>query len=128
MDELRSDISALINSGILLYYPSQLKISLPIIDRIYRKITLDKEVIFPDVKLYDDIIVDGHHTYIAHALANKSISTIPWAKSSTTIKNEWKYVKFVEEDFDSVHEIKEHNKRDATYLDMSLEDFLDKLK
>jgi hypothetical protein len=43
------------------------KLCLPIINRIYRKMVI--EIKFPSIKVYGDLIIDGHHRYLASLLA-----------------------------------------------------------
>lgn len=49
---------------------------------------------FPSIKIDDDLIIDGHHRYLASLLANTLLDTIPSNKTSATIVNDWNNVVF----------------------------------
>ena len=47
----------------------------PIINRIYKKMSIG--IKFPSIKVDGDLIIDGHHRYLASLLAGKTLDTIP---------------------------------------------------
>lgn len=70
---------------------------------------------FDDIKVCDDIIIDGHHRYISSLLANYKIGEVPSSKTSATVPCEWKTVEFVDEEWDTKAKIAEKNRQDAEY-------------
>ena len=49
---------------------TQTKLCLPIINRLCKK--MDTGIKFPSVKVVDDLIIDGHHRYLASILVDSS--------------------------------------------------------
>ena len=47
---------------------TQTKLCLPIINRLCKK--MDTGIKFPSVKVVDDLIIDGHHRYLASILVD----------------------------------------------------------
>ena len=111
----------LISTKQLKLHPSQPSLFAPIIDRFFRKIRAN--VSFPPIKVVDDLIIEGHHRYIASILANKEISTIPSLRPSATTVKSWKSIKIEEIDPSSPEEIQKFNIEDAKILNMPLENF-----
>lgn len=101
------------------YLPTHNKLSLPIINRIYKKMLYD--IKFEIVKVNENIIVDGHHRYISSELAKKEIEKTTYPKSSATIEYSWNDVQFVNEEWDTAYRILDLNKLDAKYNGLSLE-------
>lgn len=56
----------------------QTRVSIPRIERYVRDMLNGDK--FPDIKVDGDIIVDGHHRYIASRIANVNIGTVPGAR------------------------------------------------
>jgi hypothetical protein len=104
-------IEELIKEGNLLL-ANQGKISLPIVDRMYRK--MRHGISFPDIKTRDETICDGHHRYIAARLAGIEIGISPGNMSRSTL-TPWESVIIEETDWDSPAEIKVHHQKDADY-------------
>ena len=103
----------------LKYLPTHNKLSLPIINRIYKKMLYD--IKFEIVKVNGNIIVDGHHRYISSELAKKEIEKTSYPKSLATIEYSWNDVQFVDKEWDTAYRILDLNKLDAKYNDLSLE-------
>lgn len=92
------------------------KLSLPIINRIYRKMLANLKI--PAIKVQDNQICDGHHRYVASLLANYQLERISWVSSSASIIIDWETVSFDEHDWDTPEEIDLRNRQDAAYNDM----------
>ena len=81
------------------YLPTHSKLSLPIINRIYKKMV--NGIKFEAVKVNQDFIIDGHHRYISSKLAKIEIEKSLYPKTSATIKYSWNEVQFVTEEWDT---------------------------
>lgn len=99
------------------------KLSLPIINRIYKKMT--NGIKFEIVKINENIIIDGHHRYISSELAKSEIEKTSYPKTSATIVYSWNDVVFVNEEWDTDYKILYLNQLDAKYNDLSLEKMIE---
>jgi hypothetical protein len=102
------------------------KLCLPIINRIYRKMVI--EIKFPSIKVYGDLIIDGHHRYLASLLAAVKLEKDPSNKTSATEITDWNAVVFDDEDWDTEAKIKMLNEQDARFNNMSIEEISNHLK
>ncbi|MCU0421433.1 MAG: hypothetical protein MUC81_01385 [Bacteroidia bacterium] len=98
----------------------------PIIERICKKMSIG--IKFAGIKVDDDVIIDGHHRYLASLLVGITLDRHPSNKTSATKISNWKTVDFVEEDWDTEDEILILNKKDADYNDMTIEELNELLK
>lgn len=119
------EVKATLNETEILFSSTHKKLSLPIINRIYRKMMIG--IRFDEIKVFDNLIIDGHHRYMSSILAGKKIGTVKSQKTSATIEVGWKEVEFVEEEWDTDSKIEELNKKDAEYNNMPLEELLETL-
>ena len=94
------------------------KLCLPIINRIFRKMSAG--IKFSPIKVENDLICDGHHRYLASIFADFSLEIIPGSISSATTAVNWKLVSFDEEDWDTPAKILMLNKQDAEFNNMPL--------
>lgn len=85
-------------------------------------------IIFPDIKVDGDLIIDGHHRYLASMLAGRSLSTTPYAKSAATTVCEWEKVVLVKDDWDTAAKIYMLNEQDAKYNNIEIEEIIKLLK
>src|SRR6185295_3685942 len=70
------------------YYSSQTKISLPMVKRYFDKLNENQN---PNpIKTDNNIIIDGHHRYVAGILFGREPETIPSFSTSATIVLQWK--------------------------------------
>jgi hypothetical protein len=120
----REEIAAIIESSDLNLKPSQSRLSVPIIARICKK--MKAGLVFPDIKIDDDVICDGHHRYIASLLAGVDIETT--ISLLTSDMRDWQSVIFDDNDWDTEEEILRWNEMDAHYNDIPLERVLEILK
>jgi len=95
------------------------RLCFPIINRLYRKMKIG--VKFSGIRVDGELIIDGHHRYLASLLAGVSLEMYPSIKTSATKIIEWNNVDFVKDDWDTEVKILLMNKIDAEYNGMSLE-------
>lgn len=102
--------------------PTQDKICLPILNRIYTKINIGIE--FNGIQVADGLIIDGHHRYLASLLAGISLKRFPTHKTSATQEYNWSDISFEEQDWDTEAKIEKLNREDAQANGFQLEEFL----
>ena len=99
------------------------KLCLPIINRIYKKMI--NGIKFDEIKVYNKLIIDGHHRYISSLIANIKINEVKSSKTSATIEYKWADVEFVEEEWDTEDKIKRLNELDAKFNNISIEKLIE---
>lgn len=72
------------------------------------------------MKVSDNLIIDGHHRYIASLLANFNLDRAKSPSPSVINVTEWKSIEYVDEDWDTPAKIKMLNEQDASYNDIPL--------
>ena len=95
------------------------KLSLPVIKRIYKKMV--NGIKFDDIKICENLVIDGHHRYISALLAEIEIGKIKSLKSSATKECQWNDVEFDENDWDTDSKIQYLNEKDAEYNQVDIE-------
>ncbi|MNK71572.1 hypothetical protein D3C87_910250 [compost metagenome] len=95
------------------------KLSLPVIKRIYKKMV--NGIKFDDIKICENLVIDGHHRYISSLLAEIEIGKIKSLKSSATKEYKWNDIEFDENDWDTDSKIQYLNERDAEYNQIDIE-------
>lgn len=105
------------------YLPTQNKLSLCIINRIYKKMI--NGIKFEIVKTNQKFIIDGHHRYISSKLAKIEIEKTSYPKTSATTEYSWNDVQFVSEEWDTDYKILYLNQLDAKYNDLPLEKIIE---
>lgn len=108
------------------FHPTQTKLCVPIINRLYRKMLI--KIQFSGIKVVDNLIIDGHHRYLASLLAATEIDKVMSIRTSATKVNRWDLIDFVDEDWDTEAKIQMLNELDAKYNDLPLEQITDLLK
>jgi hypothetical protein len=83
---------------------------------------------FQGIKVEGDIIVDGHHRYIASKFAEVELDKIPSIKSSAKNIYNWDKVQIVEDDWDTSAKILMLNEQDAAFNNIELAVLLNLLK
>ncbi len=101
------------------YNSTHAKLSLPIINRIYKKML--NGIKFENIRICDTLVIDGHHRYVASIIADIDILSDKYPKTSATTEYEWREVEFVDEEWDTVDKIQYLNELDAKYNDVPLE-------
>ncbi|WP_042492115.1 hypothetical protein [Aequorivita sublithincola] len=102
------------------------KLCLPIINRIFKKMT--NGIKFDDIKVCDGLIIDGHHRYISSLLANFKLNEVKSSKTSATIEYEWETIEFIEEEWDTMEKIKRLNELDAEFNNISIAQIIEMTK
>ena len=95
------------------------KLCVPIVLRIYKKMLIG--IKFPSLKIHGDLIIDGHHRYLASMLAGIPLDTVPTGKSSATLVTKWSEVMLVLDDWDTDAKIKMLNEIDAIFNGIAVE-------
>lgn len=83
---------------------------------------------FSGIKVDGDVIIDGHHRYLASLLAGITLDIYPSNKTSATKVSDWKTVSFVEEDWDTEAKILILNQIDADFNEMTIAELNELLK
>lgn len=100
-----------ISQNELEFKPTQNKLSIPLIFRIYKKMKANLE--FDAIKTCEGLIIDGHHRYIASKIADAKIENFPSSKNLTQLQYEWRDISLITSEYDSEADIKYHNYNDA---------------
>ncbi|MGI9192684.1 MAG: hypothetical protein ACR2IL_11240 [Chitinophagaceae bacterium] len=101
--------------------PTQLKLCLPIIHRLCKK--MEMGVQFKTILVHDQLICDGHHRYVAALITNYNLDISPALITSATMSFNWEDVTFDEQDWDTANKINWLNTQDALFNNLPLEDF-----
>jgi uncharacterized lipoprotein len=101
------------------------QLSLPIIIRIYKKMKVNLS--FASIQVDGQVIIDGHHWYVASLLANYKLDQVPGLRSKAKKTVEWGSVKLLEEDWDSEAEVNVHDQKDAKFNNMGVDELLEKI-
>jgi hypothetical protein len=89
------------------------KLCFPIIKRIYKKMSIG--IKFPCIKVDGDLIIDGHHRYVASLLVDYKLDIAPSFKTSATVESQWNVVVLDVDDWDTDAKIRMLNEEDAKY-------------
>ena len=111
MNDFKKMLEQKISEGAFDLKPSQDKISLPTAYRIYKKMKASLK--FDAIKICGDIVIDGHHRYVASVLAEASIERFLSTKNHTQTVYDWKDVILKTIDYDDQSEIRYYNFNDA---------------
>jgi|KBSMisStandDraft_5_1062788.scaffolds.fasta_scaffold653300_1 hypothetical protein len=98
--------------------PTQSKLCLPIIQRMCQKML--KGIKFDDIKIFDDLIIDGHHRYISSLLTDVQLTSVPTQKTSATQIFDWTNIEFDENDWDTESKIQYLNEQDAKFNNIDI--------
>jgi len=108
-----------IGSNTIPFMATQPKLCIPIINRLCQK--MSHGIKFGDIKICDDLIIDGHHRYLSSLITNFNIGQVFSNKTSATKSVEWNAVEFDENDWDTPSKISFLNEQDASYNDLDIE-------
>lgn len=123
MEITKAVISEFLQNNKLEFKSTHKRLSLPIINRIYKK--MKHQIKFEDIKVYENLIINGHHRYISSELAKFSIGKSEYIKTSAKLEYNWNVVEFVDEDWDTQHKIHHINQLDAEYNNIPIEQIND---
>jgi hypothetical protein len=98
----------------------------PIIERIAKKMSIG--LTFANISVDKNVIVNGHHRYLASLLTGYELEQVPCPKTAAKEQVDWKSVKLVDEDWDTEAKIKVLNDDDARLNGLTLEELLEMLK
>lgn len=107
------DIEKYVSDNEIQLAPTQHQLCVPIILRIYQKMIHDLK--FDDIKVFDNLIIDGHHRYISSLLARKTIGQVSTLKTTATRIYQWREVQFVDIEWDTKEKIEKLNVDDAEF-------------
>jgi len=119
-------INKLIEEQKLSLKPTQNRVCIPIVFRIYKKMRVG--IKFTGIKVDGDLIIDGHHRFLASILAGFDLEKFPSYKTSVTNFIKWEDVEFVYEDWDTMAKIEYLNRIDAENNGITLEELTELLK
>jgi hypothetical protein len=102
------------------------RLCFPVIKRLYKKMKIG--IKFSGIKVDGDLIIDGHHRYLASLLAGVCLEKHLSNRTSATKVSEWDVVEFVEDDWDTEAKILFLNKIDAEFNGITLEKLNELLK
>jgi hypothetical protein len=122
---LKNQLLELINNGKLELVSTHKALSLPVIERIFKKMMINLR--FGGIQVDNEVILNGHHRYLASKLANLQLEQVPGLRSSAKELIDWQDVELVEEDWDTAAKIRHLNEEDARYNGMSVEELLAQL-
>lgn len=106
--------------------PTQTKLCVPVINRIYKKMSVG--IKFSGIKVDNNVICDGHHRYIASLLANFPIETVPGRTTSATITTHWKSISLEIEEWDTDVKVRMLNEQDAEFNNIPIDELVALLK
>jgi hypothetical protein len=112
-------IKEFIKSNKISFIATQPKLCIPIIDRLCQKML--HGIKFDDIKICDDLIIDGHHRYLSSLIVDLNIGHVFSHKTSATKSYEWNVVEFDENDWDTPSKISHLNEQDALYNGLDIE-------
>lgn len=112
MTHFSQQIQTLIASNELAYKPTQKELSIPLLQRLYNKF---KAGLIGDdpILVAEDLIIDGHHRYIAACMNGLHLNEIPSHKNFSQEYLEWNQVQLSDKDYDTPAEIRHHIHNDA---------------
>ena len=85
-------------------------------------------IAFTGIKVDGDVIIDGHHRYVASLIADVYLDKYPSSKTSATKITDWEDVKLINDEWDTDAKILILNEQDAKYNNISLEKLNEILK
>jgi len=112
-------IKGFIASNTIDLKPTQTKLCVPIISRICQKML--HGIKFDDIKVCDDLIINGHHRYISSLIVNFDLGQVKSNTTSATKPTEWDIIEFDEQDWDTSAKIAYLNELDAMYNGLDIE-------
>lgn len=83
---------------------------------------MEKGIRFSPIGVVDDLIIDGHHRYLASELAQSRLDRIASLKSSAKEVLDWKVIELVDEDWDTLAKIEMLNRFDAERNNLTLDE------
>ena len=120
MDRITADqVKQFIQSNSIELAPSQKKICVPIVNRIYQK--MKHGIKFDVIKVVDELVVEGHHRYLSALLADFEIGRVPGVRTAATHEFNWSEVELDINDWDTAAKIEYLNLQDAEFNNVEIE-------
>lgn len=107
------EIKEYIENNQLELIPTQYALSVPIINRMYRKMQYGLQ--FDDIRISDQLIMNGHHRYLSSMLAGRPIGRVCSQCSPATRQYSWQHVQLDTQDWDTKEQIQKFNEEDARF-------------
>ncbi|WP_194852206.1 hypothetical protein [Nonlabens antarcticus] len=123
IDLTKASIMQALEANNLELFSTHKKLSIPIIYRMSRK--MKAGVRFDDIKVCENLLIDGHHRYVSSILAGKTLGRVKSSKTSATRVWQWSEVNFVKEEWDTPEKIYSLNEDDAEFNNISLEKLIE---
>ena len=120
------NIIRLVTKNRLSFQSTHSKLCYPIILRLYKKMMVGIQ--FSPIKVDGNVLIDGHHRYIASLMAGSMIASSPSVKTAATNVIAWELVTFDTDDWDTEVKIRMLNEQDAEYNKISISQLLVLLK
>ena len=120
VSDIKNKLFGLIQSEKIELVATQTKISLPIVERMYRKMTAG--VSFADIQIVDNAIMNGHHRYLASLLAGYALGRYKGLRPDVKKNVDWKDIHVDGNDWDQPEEIARFDAEDAKLLGISVEE------
>ena len=120
MKEIKVEfIKELIKKVEIPFIPTQTKLCIPIIIRLCQKMA--HGIKFDDIKVCENLIIDGHHRYLSALMMNFKLGKVEGNITSATLPVAWDKVEFDEQDWDTPAKIAHLNELDAKYNGLDIE-------
>jgi len=113
------EIKEYIENNHLELFPTQSAISVPVIDRMYRKMQYGLQ--FDDIRISDQLIMNGHHRYLSSLLAGREIGRVRSQRTSATRQHSWQNVHLDTQDWDTKEQVQKFNEEDARFNGIPIE-------
>ncbi|HVS94046.1 MAG TPA: hypothetical protein VHE59_18550 [Mucilaginibacter sp.] len=114
----KEKIENYLSENILELQATQAKLCVPIIRRICAK--MQAGIKFEEIKICEDLLIDGHHRYISALLTGYKIGRVSSQKTSATEVRDWRAVELSDDDWDTAEHIAVLDQRDAAYNKIDL--------
>lgn len=121
MEDFKELLKQYISQGNLKLKPTQDKLSLPLLFRIYKKMKAGL-INFDAIKVAEGLVIDGHHRYVASIMAGKEIGQFPSSTNHNQTFYKWEDIILRTSEYDSDSQIKYHNFNDAKRNGMNIDD------
>lgn len=123
---LRDDVLRVFTSENLELTSTHTQLSLPVIERIHKKMLA--RLRFEPIHVADRAIINGHHRYIASRLSRYELEVNPSLRSLAKVDIPWSEVELLNEDYDTPAWIKILNRRDAETNGITIEELMRRLE
>ncbi len=88
----------------------------------------EAKIIIPPIKVDEQLIVDGHHRYLASKIAGTSIEYRRWTKADSVMGCNWSEIVIVTDDWYNNTLLKETYRYYANFNNQKLDEFIKRLQ